>query len=219
MALFDFVQTEDNWAASDSVVATFAGAVAAGNIVFVMAVCYADVTSVTDNKGNTYTGLGSVGAIRYYYALNVIGGSGFAVTVEATGAAQCTAVITEFEGDASVTLDTWKEFPYDPAPIISISSGNLSTSNAVELLIAVTVIGAFGGIATITSYTSGFTARSDYFNGDYFRIDIRSQVTSASGSYGTTAGLTSNSAGSAAFIGAFTSSGGGGHPWYAYAQQ
>ncbi len=148
-----------------SLVVTFDSSTAGGNLIFVGAANdggSADVvTSITDNKSNTYTFI--AGASQYsrhgegWYAKNISGGASHAVTINFTGNAAFVGQILEYSG-----LDT-------TAPLDASGSGfgdsttvtfNIITTNADD-----TIVGFVYGTGAAWTPGSGYTERSDANNG------------------------------------------------------
>src|SRR5512135_3165189 len=93
--------------------ATFASAVTSGDLIVVATSSWnstntASVSSVTDNKGNTYTKvLESAGTggepLAVWYAKNVAGGSTFTVSASTTANSLITVAIHEYSGFAAAS--------------------------------------------------------------------------------------------------------------------
>lgn len=156
MALFDYVQSNTGRAVSAPAVG-FVSSVTAGNLIIVAILAELDTTtisSVVDNKGNTYTRASfkvrtGLNYSEIWYAVNVSGGSSFTVTV--TGSAGgVIAHIHEFVGSSGTSLDAHNE-------ALSAST-SVTTTGAADLLFGFGNRNA-GGYPTAGS---GFTNREQF---------------------------------------------------------
>lgn len=173
-----FVQSEidANTTTGTSNAVTFASSVTAGNLIVVAVSLWnpnsdAAVSSITDNKGNTYflavdDPVGQNGGtepLAIYYAYNVTGGSSFQVTVNTANSSYITVAINEYAG--ATTTDPLDKTAHDNAVGAASTNGNsgntATTAQADEL-----IFGAFNHLSTDTTAAagSGFTMRE--FNND-----------------------------------------------------
>lgn len=156
MALFDYVQSNTGRAVSAPAVG-FGSSVTTGNLIIVAILAEIDtatISSVVDNKGNTYTraGFKQRSGINYseiWYSANVSGGSSFTVTVTgSTGG--IIAHIHEFVGSSGTSLDAHNE-------ALSAST-SVTATGAADLLFGFGNRNA-GGYPTAGS---GFTNREQF---------------------------------------------------------
>lgn len=152
--------------------ATFSGSVLNGDLVVVATSTRnssnsASVTSVVDNKGNTYqkvveNGAGSAEPIAIWYARNVIGGGSFTVTINTNQNAYLTLAIHEYSGVDSVSpLD---QYISNNSTGISATSGPTAVTTYPNEI----VFGAFNFSNSISSVSgtagSGFSLRQSRVN-------------------------------------------------------
>jgi hypothetical protein len=96
------------------------------------------VTSVTDNKGNTYTrrsfqpSTGAEAAVYIYDAKNIVGGASHQITVTLSTAKNLRFAIHEYSG--ADTTSPFDQVADDFGNSTTLSSGNLTTTQAMELL-------------------------------------------------------------------------------------
>jgi murein DD-endopeptidase MepM/ murein hydrolase activator NlpD/methionine-rich copper-binding protein CopC len=153
--------------------ATFGSDVTTGNLVVVAIVFWNNlnnlsISSVVDNKGNSYqlaacdptTTNGAVEPMCVYYAENVTGGSSFTVTATTDNSALITIAIHEYSGMAtSSVLDKTAHTNAGGSANTSGNSGNTATTTQANELI----FGAFTHLSGNTTATAGtnFTIRQN----------------------------------------------------------
>lgn len=144
---------------------TFSNPVVSGDLIVVTASAYngsgalGSVTSVTDNKGNTYhravekDRINGMIEVEMWYAYNITGGSGFQVTVNAASLS-INVVAQEFTGILTGA---------DPLNVVAVNNGNsgslVSGTTATLLGVNELVVGAFTSDVSLT-----FTLGSGYSN-------------------------------------------------------
>jgi len=194
MALLDFVQFHTNRDTTGSNVNTFSSAVTNGSVIVVdilFETYYDDVTSLTDNKGNTYIRAshqqnGSVCALATYYCLNAVGGSSFAITLANNlgSAFPTVTTIHEYLGDASVKF--LADFCAAGGAGVGVQLNNASPA----------IVHGFGQSATAQPGAgSGFTIREQFHSVQYHSTEdqavsgSQTSVTFTSGGYDTAVGV------------------------------
>jgi hypothetical protein len=175
-----FVQSEINASTTSQTATsvTLGSAVTAGNLIVVAVSLWntnsdAVVSSVTDNKGNTYQLAvddpvgqnGGVEPLAIYYAYNVAGGSSFQVTVNTAGAASfVTVAATEYAGIATIN-------PLDKTAATNALGGAASTAGDSGATATTTtdyelVFGACNHLDADTTATAGTNFTMREFNND-----------------------------------------------------
>jgi hypothetical protein len=175
--------------------ATFTTAVTNGNLLVIAISSWnssntAAVTSVTDNKGNSYTKVvenptpvtGAVEPLSIWYAKNVTGGSDLTVTVNLQAAASLTIAVHEYAGVDKVNPVDVSQ--HQTGTGTTASSGTVSTAQATELL-----FGASNHLSDTTSATAGtgYTLRqSQDDNSCCEALYTEDRIVNSTGSYSAT---------------------------------
>ena len=171
---------------------SFTSAVTGGNLVIVAVSAYsggtANVSGVTDNKGNLYYKAASNPAsasgqhfLGIWFAQNVNGGSGFSVTANAQdGNSYLTVAIHEYSGMALAgVLD---QTGTGTGTGTGATSGPTSTTTqAGELVFGAHLHEAAGTVGATAG--SGFTIRRSMTNGSYEPLVTEDRLVQAAGSY------------------------------------
>lgn len=150
------------------------------------------ISSVTDNKGNTYTRVQSfhqgVNDLEIWQSLNITGGAGHTVTGTSSGVADNVVIIAqEFLGLlTSLALD--KNTATGTTGTTADSGNTATTTQADELI--------FGGMAEETNATislgSGFSNLDSDLTIASLGLGAESKIVSATGAYNATFGLGSS---------------------------
>lgn len=179
-----FVQNEQFSGGSGTVNVTFASSTTSGNFI-VVGILIEDnsstVSSVSDNKGNTYSASTSISSawkstrrIQIYHAYNISGGSSHQITVTISGGStRVNALIHEYSKirTSSDPLDVTSS----GTPADDPTSGSASTTQNNDLVFG--FIACDGGAPT---EGSGFTGRSDYVFNEYTASEDKVLVTAGS---------------------------------------
>lgn len=156
----DFVQSAYERTGSSSAAPTFGGSVVEGNAVAVwVGFEHASVTvsSVTDNKGNTYNALTSLVRSsdrcgQWFLATDVIGGSSFQVTATLSGSVgDVTVSIHEFSGVDNDTPTAGTD------SVTSNTGGSISAGEDDSMLVGA----VYANADTNPDTGNGFTSRWD----------------------------------------------------------
>lgn len=182
-------------ATSSNTVSTASAASTGGaNSVFVIVVSYdagVSITSVSDNKGNTYTQVGTPqgaagGLIAFYECVGGTGGSGHVATVDFSGTAYPVAHLIEVTGAASSSprdVNVGSSGAY--ADDISLTSGTLAQANEVLIAAISTTNGGTRDYQETSAY--GFTVLSQETDGNnYWTSGVLAKVVSATTSVAAT---------------------------------
>jgi hypothetical protein len=117
--------------------------------------------TISDNKGNTYTQIGTTrtsasGAqIRRYYCANIAGGAGHTVTATWGSNSDATVHVLELAGVATASLDSAASAQTDDSnPPWTVTSGTLAQADSIAIAMTGT---AFNGT---WSESSGFTVQT-----------------------------------------------------------
>lgn len=141
--------------------ASFSATPTVGNLVVAAVSCYAaancNVSSITDNQGNTYSSVASNVAYfstqattSLYYAMAATASGTFTVTANLTASEESTLVIAEYSGIASAPLD----ISTSATGSSTLATATVTTTNANDLLILSAGVGGAGAAPTAgTSYT------------------------------------------------------------------
>lgn len=174
-------------------------------------------SSVTDNKANTYTSLVTFtspnlnGQIGLYYCNSGTGGAGHTWTFTEVGTGGFPSVhVWDVSGQATTNVTNGGS-AVAAATTGNRTSGNLTTTNANDLLVA-----AINGLWTVDTSilaTSPFTINSTSTSTTGTPIGGSSRVVSATGTYSATFTLSPDQSGAAnVVIGAFKAAGGANTP-------
>lgn len=144
-------------------------------------------TSVTDNKGNTYTRIGSSQSLSSYpsgtghvfYCSNIVGGSGHTFTGTATGGGWNAILVTEVLGADAASFDVTAQRLDTSSPFTVTSP---TTSQADEMLVALVGIAGTGGNAN-ASESTGFTVVASQPDYSYMQGAVATRVVSSTGAY------------------------------------
>ena len=152
----------------------------------------ANVTSITDSQGNTYTKLAEVNSVEplsVWIAQNVTGSSSLKVTVSSTGASEFTVALHEYTGmvSASVVDKVVQSSGSNTAGLVTLSS---STNQPSEVLFS-TFNHTSNFSPVLATASTGYTVRQSQTNNSLFEdLYTEDRVVSASGQY--QAGVTFN---------------------------
>lgn len=203
-----FVQANTNDAIGTSVVTTLSGSVVSGHTIVVIASgskldgnSY-PITGVTDNKGNTYTKLGSdiivfasgggqKQTFSVWAATGVTGGASFQVTAS-TALAGTFLISTALEYTAS---SVFANDPGSPQFLSGVSSGvqttpALNTTGGADLLLGIVMYQTTNS-SQVTTWGNGFTERVHFFENTTIGYDtsIADKEVTPAGAYAAQATL------------------------------
>src|SRR6266850_2221993 len=172
--------------------ATLPSSVTGGNTIVVFAdsiLAQGTITSVTDNKGNTYTMVGSftvlAGAqqhiVQVWVATGATGRSSFAVTSHSGGAF---ILLTVFEYGSTAIFVFDKSATAANASSTSQSVGPIGTTLSADELLLCYIATVTGGAQTFTA-GAGYTKRNSTTNDPIFgnNFAIEDQIVSSTGAY------------------------------------
>lgn len=177
--------------------------------------------SIADNKGNTYTIIGSQLATssnaawgRLYRCENAAGGSGHTATVTVSSSQEITLMFLEITGAAAASFDLTAQQADNASPFTSGATG--TTNQAAELLVG--FLAGTSGSNPATHAVSGSTPAAGSWTVQVTETDgstlwtgcLATAVVAATGAY--TAGFTEsgNTTDSAVWIATFKEAAGGG---------
>ncbi|MBT2300375.1 hypothetical protein J7E70_07845 [Variovorax paradoxus] len=168
--------------------------------------------TISDNKGNTYTQIGTTrtsasGAqIRRYYCANIAGGSGHTVTATWGSNSDATVHVMELAGVATASLDSAASAQADDNnPPWTVTSGTLAQADSIAVAMTGT---AFSGT---WSESSGFTVQTqEGDNGLYWTGCAASRVVAATTAITPSFTISGGGSDCAVAIDVFKASAGGG---------
>lgn len=168
--------------------------------------------TISDNKGNTYTQLGTTrtsasGAqARRYYCANITGGSGHTVTATWGSNSDATVHVMELAGVATASLDSAAAAQIDDSnPPWTVTSGTLAQADSIAVALTAT---AFNGT---WSESSGFTIQTqEGDNNLYWTGCAASKVVSATTALTPSFTISGGGSDCAVTIDVFKASAGGG---------
>jgi len=169
---------------------TFSNSVGNGNLVVVGISVYsigtANISTVTDNKGNIYnravSGPSNHDNVSIWYAENVIGGEGFTVTASPSQGATVGITLAIHEYRGMLTSNSLDRTSSNSGTGRNATSGRTTaTSAAKELVFGVHLQGS--GITRTATTGTGFTRRQNMLNGDYEPLLTEDKFVTATGLY------------------------------------
>lgn len=174
--------------------------------------------TVSDNKSNTYTQVGPTLSNAFGFGVNAslylctscTGGSGHTATVTFPTAADGEIYLIEIVGGASSSLVDVAAASWSSDTSSPFTSNSITTTNAADLILAITVTITSGGTEILT-WGNSFTQVSADGNTAHFTGGIAKLIVGSTGTYNSTftsAGGGATAAGSAVI--SFKAAGGGG---------
>lgn len=171
--------------AGATVTKTYASATTNGNLLIIGIIVGATTapgTTVTDNKGNTWNKVFSLGSgagwTEFWYAYNIVGGATHTVTINNPGFLGVNAITREYSG--LTTTDPKDVFATATGTTAAMSSGaTAATAQASEL-----VVGVFGddwGAALTYTAGTGFGNRVSSTSGAAGDINLEDMTVAATG--------------------------------------
>lgn len=167
---------------------------ASGSSFFIFIVYIATSAAVGDNKSNTYSQVGStllnfVGAgvnAAIFQVTNGTGGSGHTATVTLTAGAASEIYLLEVTGGATASLvDAISSAFWNDDASSPYTSNNVSTANAIDLLVAFTATATSAGTEVLT-WGNSFTQVVSEANAANFTSAIAQNLVSSTGTYNST---------------------------------
>ena len=193
----DAVQIGRNSSSSNAVTTTGGTSTGGANSTFVLMVSHdpgAAVTSVSDNKGNSYSmvreggyGTPSLQRVTVYECVGGVGGAGHTCTVNFDATAYPAAHFIEVTGAAASSPRDISVYsaPYNnPNPSAVVNTGALA--QAAEVVLAIIATGAAGSPSYSEVSAYSFTKLSEETDGDnYWTSAVFKKVTASTSSMAT----------------------------------
>ncbi|MBI2023163.1 hypothetical protein HYT01_01190 [Candidatus Giovannonibacteria bacterium] len=182
-----YVQSKDarNAAQATTIAVTFTSATVSGNAIVgavTWGCAFADLTSVTDNKGNSYTlktraeDAGNTQSIQAFYAKNITGGATHTITANINGSCSFRAIaVHEVSGVDTTAPDDGSNQQFQSAPgtgTNALTSGSFTTSANGDYIFSATQDTS----ANTASHTAGTTiSYTRVTNGSSADVDFASE--------------------------------------------
>lgn len=163
---------------------------ASGSSFLIFAIDDSSSRSVSDNKGNTYSLVGSTLTNWLGFGINLsiwlcthgTGGSAHSATLTPGGSADLECYLIEITGGAAASLvDALSSAFWNDDAATPFTSNNVVTSNAADLLLAFTVTDI--SLTETLTWGNGFAAVTADGNPSHFGSGIAKQLVSSAGTY------------------------------------
>lgn len=183
-------QDAEGTSTTSTVSATYPGATTAGNLLICSLYAIVGQASVTGPSGFTAAKQEdfSAGAQSVSIFYKVADGTETTITSTGTAATQMRTHIYEYTGNANpVVVDQTNGNTSGVTSVTTIASGNITTTNASDLLFV--ALGT-GGSTSAYSFTNSFNTRQSDVSAS--RLCDADQIVAVTGTYGTTASWTTS---------------------------